>query len=63
MSTKSKRRAVRRAHLTEGREPQPQVTQGTAKEQVEGQLVGVLLNAITFGAVEPPQSKRMSEAS
>lgn len=57
MSTKSKRRAVRRAHLAEGHVPV-----GAEKKRIEGQVVGVLLNAITFGAVDAPASKRAPEA-
>lgn len=58
MSTKSKRRAVRRAHLTEAQVP----SAAPDKKVVEGQIVGALLNAITFGAVEPPASKRAPDA-
>ena len=51
MSTKSKRRIARRSN--EATEAVP-----TSKRQVAGEIVGALLSAITFGAVDGPQSAR-----
>ncbi len=51
MSTKSKRRIARRSgNATE--------TIPASKREVAGQIVGALLSAITFGAVDGPQSAR-----
>ena len=57
MSTKSKRRIERRLNKDEvsSTHRQPHVT--PVEQRATGALVGALLNAITFGALEPvPQS-------
>ncbi len=51
MSTKSKRRIARRSENATGNVP-------ASKREVAGQIVGALLSAITFGAVDGPQSAR-----
>jgi len=51
MSTKSKRRIARRSGNPPAQGP-------TSKREVAGQIVGALLNAITFGAVDGPPSAR-----
>ena len=61
MSTKSKRRIARRA--TEQGTSAPASIGSNSQHRIEGQIVGALLNAITFGAVEVPQSARAPQSS
>jgi hypothetical protein len=59
MSTKSKRRTARRAHQgTQG----PASHERPSDKKVAGEIMGAVLNAITFGALEGPASGR-SQAS
>lgn len=56
MSTKSKRRMSRRHQ-----EPKVEArVESVDKRQVAGEIVGQLLQAVTFGATEPPNSVRKS---
>jgi hypothetical protein len=55
MSTKSKRRIERRQNIEQS--PAPPVAKKDEK-QIAGAIVGQLLDAITFGATESPQSVR-----
>ncbi len=61
MSTKSKRRIARRA--AEQGTPSPASLDPNSTHKIEGQIVGALLNAITFGAVDGPQSARAPQSS
>ncbi len=61
MSTKSKRRIARRA--TEQGTSSLASIGPSSQHRIEGQLVGALLNAITFGAVDGPPSARAPSSS
>lgn len=56
MSTKSKRRIARRSENPPAQGP-------ASKREVAGQIVGALLSAITFGAVDGPSSARGTQPS
>ena len=62
MSTKSKRRIARRA-TEQGTTTSPASIGPNSTHKIEGQIVGALLNAITFGAVDGPQSARAPQSS
>lgn len=66
MSTKSKRRVARRSkldHAHAGLGSTQAATVPTTERQAIGAIMGGLLNAITFGAVEPgPQSRNPESA-
>jgi hypothetical protein len=53
MSTKSKRRSSRRAQQEQGPASRERPT---ADGKVVGEIMGAVLNAITFGALEGPAS-------
>jgi hypothetical protein len=64
MSVKSKARQIRRSHKHESAAPAPReeatphVPAKPAEKRAAGEIMGALLNAITFGALEPaPQSR------
>jgi hypothetical protein len=56
MSTKSKARIARRASERPSSTKRP--TRSTAEKKVAGEIIGAVLNAITFGALEGPASGR-----
>ena len=58
MSTKSKRRIERRQNIEQSA-PAPVAKKD--EKQIAGAIVGELLNAITFGATESPQSVRTEQ--
>jgi hypothetical protein len=53
MSTKSKRRSSRRAQQEQGPSSRERPT---PEGKVAGEIMGAVLNAITFGALEGPAS-------
>ena len=59
MSTKSKRRAIRRSKQDEtSRTARSSKVPRAERQVIGGEIVGALLSAITFGAIEPaPQSR------